>query len=114
MGEPVDPIRGMKLERRQGDRRRAERRAEPAHAPGSDHRASNLPALVHAAPPPAVEPSPGSVAFEAQRLGQPGQKRGLKAGQEVLEHARSAYLETEWSGLVDRRLPSGTAAKTKV
>lgn len=45
--------------------------------------------------------------FDAQVLGQTGQKRGLKGGQPVLEAARTAYLDAEWRGADDRRLPPG-------
>lgn len=53
-------------------------------------------------------------AFEAQILGQPGVKRGLRGGQAVLDHARAAYLGTEYSGPADRRPPSGVVARKKV
>lgn len=52
--------------------------------------------------------------FDAQLLGQPGQKRGLRGGQEVLDHARSAYLETEYSGPDDRRPPKGLLKKKEI
>jgi hypothetical protein len=52
--------------------------------------------------------------FDAQLLGQPGQKRGLRGGPEVLDHARAAYLETEYSGPDDRRPPKGLLKKKEI
>lgn len=52
--------------------------------------------------------------FAAQILGQPGQKRGLRGGDETLNLARSTYLDTEWSGRADRRLKRGRMTKTRV
>ena len=66
---------------------------------------ANLPVIVEEPPKPSREPS--EAAFAAQVMGQGGQKRGLRGGQPVLQQARSAYLEAEWSGPQDRRPPSG-------
>jgi hypothetical protein len=74
--------------------------------------AATLP-VVLAVQPAKAEPLPDA-AFEAQILGQPGVKRGLRGGQPVLDHARSAYLETEYSGLADRRPPSGVITKRDI
>ncbi len=52
--------------------------------------------------------------FTAQMIGQTGVKRGLKGGPPVLKQARSAYLETEYSGPNDRRPPTGLLRKTEV
>jgi hypothetical protein len=52
--------------------------------------------------------------FAAQILGQPGQKRGLRGGDETLNLARSTYMDTEWSGRADRRLKRGRMTKTRV
>ena len=52
--------------------------------------------------------------FEAHVMGQPGIKRGLKAGAEVLETARAVYLGTEYSGHADRRPKPGIIKKTEV
>lgn len=54
---------------------------------------------------------PTDQTFSAQLLGQGGQKRGLKGGKPVLDTARSAYLEAEWSGPDDRRLSAGRLMK---
>lgn len=52
--------------------------------------------------------------FEAQLLGQAGQKRGLRLGKPLRDHARSAYLETEFAGPLDRRPPAGMLTKRKI
>ena len=39
--------------------------------------------------------------------------RGLRGGPKVLEAARSAYLEAEWSGPNDRRARTGKITKTE-
>lgn len=112
MTERLDPTRPY------GDRRQYERRREDRDAPESSatEAASNLPVPVsgphaheHTSPPPLD----GQAAFAAQLLGQPGVKRGLKAPGTV-EIARSAYLETEYSGPADRRPPKGLIKKTAI
>jgi hypothetical protein len=56
----------------------------------------------------------GQSAFAAQLMGQDGQKRGLRAGPEVIDSAKSLYNRTEWSGSKDRRAPNGGRARTKI
>ena len=90
-----------------------ERRGRLADRPSADDGASNLPVPADA---PAAEPEPprsGFAAFAAQLLGG-GQKRGLRGGPETLERARTAYLETEWSGPSDRRVRRGRITKTQI
>ena len=53
-------------------------------------------------------------AFDAQLLGQDGVRRGLKGGAPVLDAARAAYLDAEYSGEADRRPPVGLIKVTKV
>lgn len=53
-------------------------------------------------------------AFEAQLMGQDGQKRGLRGGKPVLDHAKGAYLDAEYSGAADRRPPRGLITKTNI
>ena len=70
-------------------------------------------------PPPgddrhAPDKRPSRAEVQAHLLGQAGQKRGLKGGAEVLEKARSTYLEREFSGRFDRRPRKGRIAKTEV
>ena len=88
-------------ERRAVDRRRGERRKP------------KLPVPV-AGPPSPPLPEDGAAAFTAQLIGQGGEKRGLKGGKPVLDKARHAYVEAEWTGPNDRRLKAGKIAKTEV
>jgi len=55
-----------------------------------------------------------SIAPAAHMLAQNARVRGLRAGQKVLETARHVYLETEWSGPNDRRIPTGRITKTRI
>jgi hypothetical protein len=52
-------------------------------------------------------------AFAAQLLAG-ASRRGLKAGPEALEQARTTYLRNEWSGRADRRAKQGRRTKTEV
>jgi hypothetical protein len=112
MSEPIDPLRAIRGPQRRFGR---ERRAPT----GDDGLPANLPAIAENEPEPAAAP-PGpkaasdAAAFAAQLLGQPGQKRGLRAGPPTLEAARAAYKKTEYSGPADRRPPAGRAAKTEI
>ncbi len=74
----------------------------PAEAPRRD------------APKAARRPGPDEAIFTAQVMGQTGVRRGLKGGPPVLKQARSAYLETEYSGPNDRRPPTGLLRKTEI
>ena len=105
-----------RVDRREGDRRERERRAQsasralvPVDAPEV---VEPQPAPARAAVLPAIEP--GAAAFVAQQMGQSGQKRGLRGGPPVLDAARSAYLGTEYSGAAERRPVAGNAAKTEI
>lgn len=111
MTGPVDPVRGAAAARpsRRGgsDRRRREA--------GEQRPDSSFP--VPLAVEPHLEPEPAAAsatAFDAQLLGQGGQKRGLKGGKEVLDQARGAYLGREYSGEADRRPRPGLVKKTEV
>ena len=78
-----------------------------------------LPVVIKAAPrsdSPRVKPEQPAfdAAYVAQMYGQPGQKRGLRGGAPVLEAARAAYLEAEYSGEYDRRPPQGLIMKTAI
>ncbi len=118
MTSPVDPIRAVPLDRRVKERRAGERRqGEPD---GQTEGREETPAL-QTLPVPASPPAPdvsldqgSAAALAAQLLGQGGQKRGLRGGPPVLEGARAAYLEAEWSGPHDRRKRAGRVAKTQV
>ena len=101
----------MTEERRVAERRRTVRRKAEAE-PGK--------ALVPLEPPAPASPEPprarraAAATFAAQLLGQGGQKRGLRGGQETLDQARSTYLGAEWSGPADRRPKPGRITKTEI
>ena len=112
MTEPIDPLGAVRLQRRSGRERRAATDAagDPA----------NLPAVVEgeeplaAAAPPPKSTAEQAAAFAAQLLGQPGQKRGLRAGPPAIDAARTAYKKTEYSGPADRRPPAGVVARKEI
>ncbi len=107
MSGPIDPLR------RPGPTRRALPAPQDSARRDSD---DDLVFVVEedaqpAPPPPRRE---GFAAFAAHIMGQSGQKRGLRGGQEVLDTARSTYLGTEYSGPADRRPPTGLLKKTNI
>ena len=107
MNGPIDPIR----------RAQAARRALPAPRDADRPEADGEEDVTFVrdeqpAPPP---PRRGAFAtFAAHLMGQSGQKRGLRGGQEVLDTARSTYLGTEYSGEADRRPKAGLLKKTNI
>ena len=107
MNGPIDPIR----------RANAARRALPALRDADRPEADGEEDVTFVrdeqpAPPP---PRRGAfAAFAAHLMGQSGQKRGLRGGQEVLDAARSTYLGTEYSGEADRRPRAGLIKKTEI
>jgi len=109
MTEPIGPVDRVSRPRRVG------RASGVAGRRAGDQPATSLPVRTE---PPADEPAPppptGASEYAAQLLGQGGQKRGLRGGPETLDHARTAYLETEWSGPADRRPAPGRIAKTEI
>ena len=107
MNGPIDPIR----------RSGPARRALPAPREGDRHETDEETVFVvddEAPPPPRPPRREGFAAFAAHIIGQPGQKRGLRGGQEVLDTARSTYLGTEYSGEADRRPKAGLLKKTNI
>lgn len=98
-------------DKRQGDRRKAPRRAA---GEGSASRAlvpvgEVVDQSAPAKPKPAADP-----AFSAQLLGQGGGRKGLRGGPPVLNAARAGYLGAEYSGDNERRPPSGKITKTEI
>lgn len=95
--------------------RTAEARADEAR--GASGSATNLPIAVD---PPAGarnhkdERPRGESEFDAQLMGQDGQKRGLRAGPSIFDIARAAYTRAEWSGRYDRRARKGRRARTDI
>ena len=109
MTGPIDPLRPF-------ERRQTRRRAEDAPR-GAPDGGTNLPAVIEGeGPEPHAEPVRPEAfnAFAAHLYGQSGQKRGLRGGKPVLDAARAAYLETEYSGPDDRRPPKGLLKKTEI
>lgn len=106
MSGPIDPIR-----RSSPSRRALVVRQDPSAEAQSED-------VVFAqdeepAPPPPPRRS-GFATFAAHLMGQTGQKRGLRGGQEMLDSARSTYLGTEYSGESDRRPRAGLLKKTAI
>ncbi len=96
------------------ERRAGRRRTDPALA-HEDAEATPLPGTNLPVPvAPLRQEEPPAAAFEAQLLGQEGQKRGLRGGEPVLNAARHAYLGAEWSGPGDRRPAKGVITKTEI
>jgi hypothetical protein len=110
MTSPIDPIRRGARLRRSG--KTAAERAEAA----SGAEGSNLPVPVGPVRtiPPVAEIAGGGAEFDAQLLGQDGQKRGLRAGPSVIDTASATYNRIEWSGSKDRRARKGRIARTDV
>jgi hypothetical protein len=111
MTDPIDPVRraaAPRPTRRDGKDRRGQ-------GQGDERPDTSFPVTVvqetRVEPEP---PPPAGAAFEAQLLGQGGQKRGLKGGKEVLRSARGAYLGAEYSGEADRRPKPGLVKKTEI
>ncbi|MDB5445368.1 MAG: hypothetical protein JWQ97_685 [Phenylobacterium sp.] len=110
MTSPIDPIRRALRLRRAG-KAEPERSDESAAADGA-----NLPVPVdapHTVPPRGETPASAAV-FDAQLLGQAGQKRGLRAGSTAIDSAAASYNRTEWSGAKDRRARKGGITKTEI
>ncbi len=108
MNGPIDPIRRLSLTRR----------ALPAPRDADRHEETEEVVLTvedeDEQPAPAPPRREGFAAFAAHLMGQVGQKRGLRGGQEVLNAARSTYLGTEYSGPADRRPKAGLLKKTNI
>jgi hypothetical protein len=115
MPGPIEPMRPLPP-------LRPDRDASRDKDEGEDKTKSNLPMVIaqpdgEDAPEQAVGPKPAGPAtapFAAQMMGQGGIKRGLRGGKEVLDAARSSYLENEYSGPNDRRPPKGLLKKTEI
>lgn len=101
---PIDPIRPVRLVRRERPKEATEAQAAPT---------VNVTVNIAspAGGPTACYPSPTSL--DAHLIAQGARARGLRGGQKVLETARSAYLETEYSGANDRRAHAGLITKTE-
>lgn len=107
----IDRIRHAALVRR-ANKAEADR-ADEARAAGG----SNLPIPVSPVTAPRTfkdETRRGVSEVAAQLIGQSGERRGLRAGEPLLDEARDAYNRTEWSGSFDRRARKGRQARTDI
>ncbi len=106
MTKPIKPVR-----RKGGVKKVIRRMAVPQDALELD-----ISLTVTGLPVPVANPLSdlSAASFAAQILGQPGQKRGLRGGEETLNLARSTYMKTEWSGRADRRLQRGRMTRVRV
>jgi hypothetical protein len=103
---PIDPIRPVRLIRREPQRPAADETPAPT---------VNVTINLGAEPAePPRTPTQPPANLEAHLIAQGARTRGLRGGQKVLETARSVYLETEWSGPNDRRVRAGRITKTEV
>jgi hypothetical protein len=109
MTGPIDPIRRAQSARRALP---APRDADRPEADGEED--VTFVRDEQTAPPPPPPRRGAFAAFAAHLMGQSGQKRGLRGGQEVLDTARSTYLGTEYSGTADRRPKAGLIKKTEI
>jgi hypothetical protein len=106
MSAPIDPIR------RAGRPRRAlQAGAERAEAPVET---AGLPVPVEPPRTLAAAAPTGAATFDAQLLGQGGEKRGLRAGPAAIQGAQHSYNRAEWSGAKDRRRRKGAIARTEI
>ena len=101
---PIDPIRPVRLIRR--ERRKAD--GEPPPQP-----AVNVTVNIGQPAPPPAAPYQPPTNLDAHLIAQGARTRGLRGGQKVLETARSTYLATEHSGTNDRRARAGRITKTQ-
>lgn len=100
---PVPPVDRRGAQRRERDRRASGRALTVVDAPEAQETAETAGRPAG----PAARAGEGPAVFAAQMMGQKGQRRGLKGGPVVLDAARTAYLETEYSGARDRRPRAG-------
>jgi hypothetical protein len=107
MTGPIDPIRPVRLIRRERPQPAADDDAGPT---------LNVNINVTAPPPPEAAPAPRQPVANAEThlIAQEARVRGLRGGPRVLASARSAYLEAEYSGANDRRASTGRITKTDV
>jgi hypothetical protein len=105
---PIAPIRPVRLVRRQPPRPEADARDEAAEP------VLNVTVNVVAPPQPPTTPYKPPTNLDAHLIAQNNRVRGLRGGQQVLDAARGAYLEAEYSGPNDRRAHAGQIKKTDV
>jgi hypothetical protein len=105
---PIDPIRSVRLIRRE----RPKGEDEP-----QDEAATVVNLTVNVSPTPAETPQAPyqpPTNLDAHLIAQNARVRGLRGGQQVLDAARSSYLGNEYSGANDRRPRTGRITRTDV
>jgi hypothetical protein len=112
MTDPIGPINASGGLR--GAAKRSQQLALSRESADHDDEPANLPAIIETPEEPAPAPRRLNFATIAAQIISGGQKRGLRGGRDTLDRARSTYLETEWSGPNDRRIPTGRITKTDV
>lgn len=102
MTTSIDPIR------RAARLRRARAAADRVEASGAaEHAGLPVPQGAAYTVPPTPETPANAAVFDAQLLGQDGQRRGLRAGPAAIDSASASYNRVEWSGSKDRRSRTG-------
>jgi hypothetical protein len=101
---PIDPIRPVRLIRRERPKAEAETPAQPT---------VNVTVNIGQPALPLATPLQAPTSVDAHLIAQNARARGLRGGQQMLDTARSAYLETEFSGPNDRRTRAGRITKTE-
>ena len=117
MNGPIDPLQRAQAARRALPAPRDTDRPNPEREGADGEEDVTFVRDEQPAPPPPKNTGRGKsgfATFAAHLMGQTGQKRGLRGGQEVLDNARSTYLGTEYSGPADRRLRTGLIKKTEI
>jgi len=103
---PIDPIRPVRLIRREHPRAAAEEEDAPAPT-------VNVTVNIGSPASPPAAPYQPPTNLDAHLIAQGARARGLRGGQKVLETARSTYLAAEYSGPHDRRARTGRITKTE-
>ncbi|HEX3405608.1 MAG TPA: hypothetical protein VHS81_00090 [Caulobacteraceae bacterium] len=101
---PIDPIRPVRLVKRERSTAEADTPPQPT---------INVTVNVASPAPPPANPYQPPTGVDAHLIAQTARTRGLRGGQQVLDTARSTYLENEYSGPNDRRARAGRITKTE-
>jgi len=102
----IAPIRSIRPLRREA--------AKSAAGPRDDASATFNVSITVGPPNPPTTPTQPPANLDAHLAAQEARVRGLRGGQNVLDTARSAYLQTEFSGRDDRRLQAGKITKRDI
>jgi len=101
---PIDPIRPVRLVKRERPKADGETPPQPT---------VNVTVNVAPPAPPPTSPYRPPTGVDAHLIAQTARTRGLRGGQQVLDTARSTYLENEYSGPNDRRARAGRITRTE-